>query len=412
MTDDRAATSEEALTRELYRALAEGDAEALAALLHPSFVGETTEGLPLGLGGTHTGPEAMARDVWWTIGRHYRARAEPESFLPLAEGADGAGGGLLVLGRYTGTAREGGAVLDAAFAHVLRFVDGRISRLAQYTDSARWAQALPETPSGRRTLRVVEYAVDGAVATIRLRRPGHGNAIDAALVEDLYEAVFRAGADARVRAVLLCGAGPTFTTGGDLEMFAGVPREEMPDRLRQMIDVYHLALERLRTLDAPVVCAVRGAAAGGGLGMVHVADVVVAAEDAKFALGYAAIGLASDGFNSWYLPRVVGLRRAQQMFLLNRALTGTEALQWGLVSEVLPGEEVEDRARALAERLAAGPTQAFGRMKCLLRDALSTELPAQAVAEVTQMSAAGASDDAAEGITAFRARRRPQFRGR
>lgn len=398
------------LARRLYAALAAGDAETLTMLLHPQFVGETTEGLPLGLGGTHVGPEAMARDFWWSIGRHYRARAEPERFAPLADG------GLLVLGRYTGSAREGDGVLDAAFAHVLGFAAGRIVSLRQYTDSARWVQALPPdapVPAGRRRLRVVEHEVDAAgVATIRLNRPDDGNAIDPTLVEDLYEAVFRTGKDPAVRAVLLCGAGPTFTTGGDLAMFGALDRAELPARLRQMIDVYHLALARLTELDAPVVCAVRGAAAGGGLGLVHVADVVVAAEDAKFALGYAAIGLASDGLNTWYLPRVVGLRRAQELFLLNRVLSGREALEWGLVTEVVAAGDVEDRARALAERLATGPTQAFGRMKRLLRASADADLATQAAAEVAEMSAAGASDDAAEGIPAFRARRRPAFRGR
>ena len=194
-------------------------------------------------------------------------------------------------------------------------------------------------------------------------------------------------------------------------MFARLPRAEPPGRLRQMIDLYHLALERLTSMDAPVVCAVRGAAAGGGLGLVHVADIVVAAEDAKFALGYAALGLASDGGNSWFLPRVVGLCRAQ-LLLLNRVLTGPEALEWGLVTEVRPAAAVEDRALDLARQLAAGPTEAFGRMKRLLRDSWTTDLPGQLSRETAQMTAAGASDDAAEGIAAFAAKRPPAFRGR
>ena len=401
MTADR-----EKQARALYEALATGDADTLAGLLHPDFVGETTEGLPVGLGGTHTGPEAMTRDFWWSIGRHYRARAEPERFLALADG------GLVVLGRYTGSARDGGAPLDAAFAHVLAFTGDRIAGLAQYTDSARWAAALPDPPAGERPLRVVEYRVAGGVATLRLNRPEQGNAIDPTMVEDLYEAAFRAGADPDVRAVLICGAGRQLSVGGDLPFFAGTAAEDVGDRLRQMTDVYHLALDRLATMDAPVVCAVRGAAAGGGMGLVHVADIVVAAEDAAFALGYAALGLASDGANSWYLPRVVGMRRAQEMFLLNRRLDGREALAWGLVTEVLPADEVEARARALAETLAAGPTRALGRMKRLLHDAWDTGLTEQLAAETDAMSAAGSEPDAAEGIGAFVARRRPEFRGR
>jgi 2-(1,2-epoxy-1,2-dihydrophenyl)acetyl-CoA isomerase len=393
------------LARHLYEALASGDAGSVRQLLHPSFTGRATEGLPLGLGGDYDSPEAMTEDFWWAIGRHYRARAEPSQFLPLADG------GLLVLGRYTGTARNGAGRLDAAFAHVLRFTGGRISELAQYTDSARWAGALPAPTAGQRELRVVRYDVDQKVATIQLDRPDAGNAIDLTLVEDFYEACGRAADDPAVRAVLLCGTGRSLSTGGDLAMLAGLDAGELPRRLRQMIDLYHLALDRLTRMDPPVVCAVRGAAAGGGLGLLHAADVVVAADDSKFALGYAALGLASDGGNTWFLPRLVGLRRAQQLMLLNRRLTAAEALDWGLVTEVVPAAEVEDRARELAQRLAAGPTQAFGRMKRLLRDSWTVDLPGQLSAETTQMSEAGASDDAAEGIAAFVAKRLPTFHG-
>ncbi len=394
------------LARHLYDALAAGDVGSLRELLHSSFTGHTTQGLPLGLGGDYDSPEAMTEDFWWAIGRHYRARAEPAQFLPLADG------GLLVLGRYTGTARAGGGRLDAAFAHVLRFTGGRISELTQYTDSARWARALPAATAGHRDLRVVRFDVDQGVATIQLNRPEAGNTIDLTLVEDFYEAVFRAADDPTVRAVLLCGAGRSLSAGGDLAMFAELEAGEVPRRLRQMTDLYHLALDRLTRIDAPVVCAVRGAAAGGGLGLLHAADVVVAAGDSKFALGYAALGLPSDGGNTWFLPRLVGLRRAQQLMLLNRVLTAPEALDWGLVTELVPADEVEDRARQLAQQLAAGPTRAFGRMKRLLRDSWTADLPSQLSAETAQMAAAGASDDAAEGIAAFMAKRRPTFYGR
>jgi 2-(1,2-epoxy-1,2-dihydrophenyl)acetyl-CoA isomerase len=403
-------TDAEARARALYTALASGDADALAELLDPDVVVEPTAGLPGDLGEVRHGRDAAIQGFWWAIGRQYAARAEPEHFLPTD-------GGLVVLGRYRGTARDGGGELDAAFAHVLRFADdGRIAALTQYTDSAGWADALPapDRPrAGHRPLRRMTYETDDrGVATIRLTRPEAGNAIDPRFTEDLDEATFRAAEDPAVRAVLLCADGTRFSVGGDLAVLGDLEPVALPVVLRQMIDTYHQALERLTEIDAPVVTAVRGAAAGGGLGMLHVADVVVVDEAATLAVGYAALGLVADGLNSWYLPRTVGLRRAQELFLLNRPFSGAEAVSWGLATEAVPAADVEARARALAERLAAGPTRALGRMKRLLRESHATALPAQSRAEVVAMVDAAADEDAAAGVPAFRAGQRPVFHGR
>jgi 2-(1,2-epoxy-1,2-dihydrophenyl)acetyl-CoA isomerase len=139
-----------------------------------------------------------------------------------------------------------------------------------------------------------------------------------------------------------------------------------------MIDSYHLAIERLTSIDAPVVAAVRGGAGGGGLGLLYVADIVVAADDARFALGYGALGLTADGGNTWFLPRMVGMRRAQELFLLNRRLTAQEALAFGLVSRLAPDDAVESEAASLAAKLAAGPTRAFGAVRRMLRQTFET----------------------------------------
>ncbi|MCD2194608.1 enoyl-CoA hydratase-related protein [Actinomycetospora endophytica] len=404
-------TDAETRARALYDALAAGNADALADLLDPDVVVEPTAGLPGDLGEVRHGRDAAIQGFWWAIGRRYAARAEPERFLPTDDGA------LVVLGRYRGTARDGGGELDAAFAHVLRFAaDGRIAALTQYTDSTAWGEALPapDRPrAGEREMRRLSYTVDShGVATIRLVRPKAGNAIDPRFTEDLDEATFRAAEDPAVRAVLLCADGPRFCVGGDLAVLGELEPAALPVVLRQMIDTYHQALERLTEIDAPVVAAVRGAAAGGGLGLLHVSDVVVIDEAASLAIGYAALGLVADGLNTWYLPRTVGLRRAQELFLLNRPFSGAEAVAWGLATEAVPADDVDERGRALAERLAAGPTRAFGRMKRLLRESHNTALPVQARAEITAMTDAAADEDAAAGVPAFRAGQRPVFHGR
>lgn len=388
----------QALATRLYAALATGDRAELDELLAPDFRGVLADGMPFGVGGTHDGADAMRRAGWGGIARHFAARAEPQAFAPIADGR------LLVTGRYAGSGRHGGGPLDAAFAHVLTIVDGRITALEQHTDTARWAAAA----SPFTTLRL---AVADGVARVRLNRPEAGNAIDEAMAAELLELATRLAEDPSVRVVLLSGEGPMFTAGGDIDLFARTPPDEFAPLLRRMIDTYHLALERLTELDAPLVAAVRGPSGGGGLGLLHAADVVVAADDAVFAVGYGRLGLTADGGNTWYLPRLVGLRRAQELFLLNRRITAAEALEWGMVTRVVPAADVDAEAEAIALRLAAGPTRAFGGMRRLLRQSFDTDLRGQLAAEKAAIVEVAATADAAEGIAAFAAHRRPTFTG-
>jgi 2-(1,2-epoxy-1,2-dihydrophenyl)acetyl-CoA isomerase len=386
------------LARALYAALAASDREQLDALLHPEFTGRTAEGMPFGIGGNYESPMAMRRNGWGRIAKHFEARAEPEQFLDLADGR------LLVTGRYRGHGKQGGAALDAAFAHLIAIDQGRIKSLEQFTDTVRWHEA-----AGR--LRTVLLDFEDGVATLRLNRPDKGNAIDERMAGDLAEAATQIAERTDVRAVLITGNGPNFTVGGDLGLFAGTAREQLPNRLRRMIDDYHLAIERLTGIDAPVVAAVRGGAGGGGLGLMYIADIVVAAEDARFALGYGALGLTADGGNTWFLPRMVGMRRAQELFLLNRRITAQEAFTFGLVSRLAPDNQVENEAASLAAKLAAGPTRAFGAVRRMLRQSFDTGLSDQLMAERDSIVVASITNDAQEGIAAFVARRRPQFRG-
>jgi 2-(1,2-epoxy-1,2-dihydrophenyl)acetyl-CoA isomerase len=387
------------LARALYAALASGDRDQLDRLLHPEFSGRTAEGMPFGIGGQHDGASAMRRNGWGAIARHFEARAEPERFLDLADGR------LLVTGRYRGRGKQGGARLDAAFAHLITVEDGRIRALEQYTDTARWREAAGP-------LRTVLLDFADGIATLRLNRPDQGNAINPDMASDLAEAATQIAENADVRAVLIAGNGPSFTVGGDLGVFAETAREQLPHQLRRMIDSYHLAIERLTGIDAPVVAAVRGGAGGGGLGLLYAADIVIAADDARFALGYGALGLTADGGNTWFLPRMVGIRQAQQLFLLNRRLTAQEALEFGLVSRLAPGDAVEREAAELAATLAEGPTRAFGSVRRMLRQSFETGLSDQLDAEKDSIVAVSRTDDAREGIAAFMGKRQPQFQGR
>ena len=389
--------------QQLYRALAAGDREALSTLLHPDFVGQVTDGLPLDMGGRHDGPEAMRRDVWWTIGRHYKVEVQPEEFRLLDDGR------LFVAGHYRGEGRTSGRRLDAAFIHLIAFAaDGRIASLQQLTDSAAWVQAL-----GRGApLQTIDYSVTDAVATVCLNRPDVRNAINMRMVEEILDVAHRIAEDDSIRAVLICGNGPALTVGGDIEHFLAGPGEQFGTLFAKMTAPFHEAFRILSRIDAPIVTAAHGAVAGGGLGYVYAADLVIAAEGTKFVTAFAALGLSGDGGGTWHLPRLIGPRRAAEAYLRNRPIEAAEALQWGLINEIVPAAELRSRAEAVARELASGPTRGFARMRALLRDTWRNDLPTQLQAETEALRDTGDTADAARAINDFAAKRRPEFTGR
>jgi enoyl-CoA hydratase/carnithine racemase len=160
------------------------------------------------------------------------------------------------------------------------------------------------------------------------------------------------------------------------------------------------------------VVAARGAVAGGGLGLLWCADLAIAADDLRIASGFVHLALSGDGGSSWHLPRLVGLRRAQELILGGRVLDAAEALDWGLVTRVVPVAELEDAALEQARAWASGPTYALGRMKRLLLESSVNAYPAQLAAERAAIVDCGGTEDAREGVSAFTARRAPTFTGR
>ena len=387
----------------LYRALATGDRDAIAALLSDDFVGHAAEGLPLGMGGEHRGAEAMQRNLWWKIGKHFKIEVQPDELRVLDDGD------LLVTGHYRGIARRSGRALDAEFTHVFRFNgDGQVTSLRQLTDTAAWIEALGDGAG----LETIDYSVADGVATICLNRPDRRNAINLVMAEESLIVARRIAADESVRAVLICGNGPALSVGGDIDYFGDAAPTEIGNLLVRMTTPFHEAFRILSRIDAPIVTAAHGSVAGGGLGYVYAADIVLAAEGTQFVTAFAGIGLSGDGGGTWHLTRLIGPGRAARAYLENRPITAAQALDWGLISDIVPADELRGRAAALAASLAKGPTRAFGRMRQLLRDTWDNDLSQQLLAETEGLKITGDTADAANAIAGFAAKRNPQFEGR
>lgn len=253
------------------------------------------------------------------------------------------------------------------------------------------------------------FDASDSVATITLNRPKAGNAINLQMAKDLMHAAIRCDEEPSIRAVIIAGAGRLFCGGGDLQEFSQA--KGLPAMLKEMAGYLHLAVSRLRRMDAPVIAAVNGTAAGAGMSLACCCDLVIAAESARFMLAYAGVGLAPDGSSTYFLPRTIGLRRALELALTNQTLSSQEAANMGLVTRVVPDEQVMPEATALAAKLAAGPTKALGTAKRLLESSLTESLETQMEMEARGISDASRTADAREGIAAFLEKREAKFKG-
>jgi 2-(1,2-epoxy-1,2-dihydrophenyl)acetyl-CoA isomerase len=253
----------------------------------------------------------------------------------------------------------------------------------------------------------VTVEVRDAVAHVTLARPEVANTMNLAFGHDLLRAALQVESDSSVRVVVLTGAGRNFCFGGDLR---GMTESggDVDGYLRELTTHLHAAIVHFTRMDAPVIAAVNGTAAGAGLGLVLMADIAVAAAGAKFAPAYTGVGLTPDGATSFLLPRAVGYKRAMEMFLTNRVLGADEALQWGLVNQVVPDDQLAEAAGKLAAKLAAGPRGAYGQVKRLLADA-EPGLEAQLAREGRTISRQGAGPEGREGIAAFLEKRKANW---
>ncbi|WP_420605510.1 enoyl-CoA hydratase/isomerase family protein [Novosphingopyxis sp.] len=256
--------------------------------------------------------------------------------------------------------------------------------------------------------RVVEEREDG-LAILTLSGTGRGNVLDAQCTIELRELAMRYSLDDTVRAVLLRTDGRDFCFGGDLSMMG--ESDDIAWTIRSTVVDYHLAVSHFAAMNAPLIIAVNGAAAGAGLALAALGDYVYAGEGAKFAFAYDAVGLCGDGGVSWTLTRLIGMRNFRNLVFEGKSLSATQAYEIGLVSKVVPNDMLQDAALGHARRLATGPTLAYGAIKRLANASYQADFATQLETEARTVSELSRSDDAQQAMAAVLRGEAPSFNG-
>jgi 2-(1,2-epoxy-1,2-dihydrophenyl)acetyl-CoA isomerase len=256
--------------------------------------------------------------------------------------------------------------------------------------------------------------VDGVRLTLTIDQPMQRNALDDVSMAAFIENIATASTHDELRAVLIRGAGEHFCSGFDI-VGRNVARERKPRTAaiqRRLPTQANRLMSLLLGLQLPVVCAVRGWAVGIGAQIALASDFTVTAHDARWWYPFLSRGFTPDSGSTWLLPRVVGPRRARELLILGRQLSGAEAVEWGLADSAVDDDDVDDAASELADKLAEGPTVAIGLTKVLLNESFAKPLSQHLADEAFAMELSARSPDFREGLAAFAERRPPRFGGR
>jgi len=262
-----------------------------------------------------------------------------------------------------------------------------------------------------RDLDVLRIYRRGPAAKLELNRPDRMNAWDADLGVKLRDSVQDLAGDRSVRAVLVAGAGRSFSSGADLREQTELTPDGHPEVYKRLTERYHPIITGIRQMPKPVVAAVNGAAAGIGCSLALSCDLIVAAQSAYFLLAFVNVGLVPDGGSSMLVPTRVGFARAAELAMLGERLPAAVALEWGLINRVVPDDELGTEAEELTWRLANGPTRSYAGAKRELNAWLYGRMDEQLELEARLQQESAASADAAEGRAAFRDKRQPRFTG-
>jgi 2-(1,2-epoxy-1,2-dihydrophenyl)acetyl-CoA isomerase len=261
------------------------------------------------------------------------------------------------------------------------------------------------------TTQSMTLSVSEGVARLVLTEAARGNPIDRRFCFEINEVAIDLSSRDDVRAVLITAEGKAFSYGGDISGFIS-KLDALPAEVKGMTTLLHSAIARLQRMDAPIVAAVHGVCAGGMAGFIAGCDIILASEGARFVAAYPGIGFSCDAGSSVMLSRRMGLGKARHFLLTNGSLDARHAFEAGLVDELVEASELPARAEALAVKLAAGPTKAFGEIRRLLLSAQNQPLETQLELEAQALAGIASTADAREGLQAFAEKRKAAFRGR
>ncbi|GAA4307076.1 enoyl-CoA hydratase/isomerase family protein [Nibribacter koreensis] len=256
--------------------------------------------------------------------------------------------------------------------------------------------------------QILQYSVTNGIATIMLNRPEVFNAFDDQQSFELQDALKQVTRDVNVRVVILTGVGRAFCSGQDLKAIAGAEKRSLADSLHKR---YNPIIRAMRELPKPIICRLNGVAAGAGCSLALACDYVVASTEASLIEVFVNVGLVLDSGSSYFLPRLVGMRKAFELSTLGTKVKADEALRLGLVNQVVAPEELDAAVQEIAERYASAPTKAIGLMKKMLNKSFESSLDEMLDYEAYCQEIAGNSADNREGVAAFNEKRKPVFTG-
>jgi 2-(1,2-epoxy-1,2-dihydrophenyl)acetyl-CoA isomerase len=260
---------------------------------------------------------------------------------------------------------------------------------------------------------VIEYSAADGIAVVTLNRPDVLNAFNDELGDAVRDSVANASADESVRCIVITGAGRAFCSGEDLGALADSYKGgDVPDLGKTLTDRYNPLIRTIRAAPKPVVAAVNGVAAGAGASIALACDFRIASEHAKLVLAFVKVGLVPDSGAVWFLSKMIGAAKAFEVCALGDPVGAADALRLGLFTKVVPAGEFPQTWRDFSRSLAAGPTRAYALTKSLANGATKLALDEQLDVEVQAQSEVGRTEDHVEGVTAFFAKRRPNFQGR